>query len=142
MVEESCHESWEVNRVSESTTLARVIVRQIIESGITDAVLSPGSRNAPLSIALYEAQKQGLINLHIKIDERGAAFFALGITKSTQRPVPIVCTSGTAVANYHPAVLESSHSNAPLLVLTADRPARLRRTGSNQTTEQARIFGK
>lgn len=142
MVEESCHESWEVNHVSESTTLARVIVRQIIESGITDAVLSPGSRNAPLSIALYEAQKHGLINLHIKIDERGAAFFALGLTKSTQRPVPIVCTSGTAVANYHPAVLESSHSNAPLLVLTADRPARLRRTGSNQTTEQARIFGK
>lgn len=142
MVEESCHESWEVNHVSESTTLARVIVRQIIESGITDAVLSPGSRNAPLSIALYEAQKHGLINLHIKIDERGAAFFALGLTKSTQRPVPIVCTSGTAVANYHPAVLESSHSNAPLLILTADRPARLRRTGSNQTTEQARIFGK
>jgi 2-succinyl-5-enolpyruvyl-6-hydroxy-3-cyclohexene-1-carboxylate synthase len=142
MVEESHHESREVTGMSEATTLARVIVRQIIESGITDAVLSPGSRNAPLSIAFYEAQQRGLINLHVKIDERGAAFFALGLTKSTGRAVPVICTSGTAVANYHPAVLESSHSNAPLLILTADRPARLRRTGANQTTEQARIFGK
>ena len=128
--------------MSESTTLARVIVRQILESGITDAVLSPGSRNAPLSIAFYEAQQRGLINLHVKIDERGAAFFALGLTKSTGRAVPIICTSGTAVANYHPAVLEASHTNLPLLVLTADRPASLRKTGANQTTEQARIFGK
>ena len=142
MVEESHHESRSVTVMSEATTLARVIVRQIIESGITDVVLSPGSRNAPLLIAFYEAQQRGLINLHVKIDERGAAFFALGLTKSTGRAVPVVCTSGTAVANYHPAVLESSHSNAPLLILTADRPARLRRTGANQTTEQARIFGK
>ena len=128
--------------MSESTTLARVIVRQILESGITDVVLSPGSRNAPLSIAFYEAQQRGLINLHVKIDERGAAFFALGLTKSTGRAVPIICTSGTAVANYHPAVLEASHTNLPLLVLTADRPASLRKTGANQTTEQARIFGR
>jgi 2-succinyl-5-enolpyruvyl-6-hydroxy-3-cyclohexene-1-carboxylate synthase len=142
MVEESHHESREVTSMSEATTLARVIVRQIIEAGIKDVVISPGSRNAPLSIAFYEAQQRGLINLHVKIDERGAAFFALGLTKSTGRAVPVVCTSGTAVANYHPAVLESSHSNAPLLILTADRPARLRRTGANQTTEQARIFGK
>jgi len=142
MVEESHYESWEVNHMSGSTTLARVIVRQILESGITDAVLSPGSRNAPLSIAFYEAQQRGLINLHVKIDERGAAFFALGLTKSTGRAVPIICTSGTAVANYHPAVLEASHTNLPLLVLTADRPASLRKTGANQTTEQARIFGK
>ena len=142
MVEESHHESREVTYMSEATTLARVIVRQIIESGITDAVLSPGSRNAPLSIAFYEAQQRGLINLHVKIDERGAAFFALGLTKSTGRAVPIICTSGTAVANYHPAVLEASHTNLPLLVLTADRPASLRKTGANQTTEQARIFGK
>jgi 2-succinyl-5-enolpyruvyl-6-hydroxy-3-cyclohexene-1-carboxylate synthase len=117
-------------------------VRQIVEAGITDAVLAPGSRNAPLSIAFYQAEQAGLINLHVKIDERGAAFFALGLTKATGRPVPVICTSGTAVANLHPAVLEASHSNAPLLLLTADRPARLRRTGVNQTTEQARIFGK
>lgn len=128
--------------MSESTSLARVIVRQIIEAGITDVVISPGSRNAPLSFAFYAAAQKGLIKLHTRIDERTAAFFALGLAKASARPVPIVCTSGTAVANYHPAVLEAHHTNTPLLVLTADRPARLRKTGANQTTEQARIFGK
>ena len=106
--------------MNNSTSLARVIVRQIIEAGITDVVVSPGSRNAPLSLAFFAASKRGLIKLHVRIDERTAAFFALGIVKATGRPVPIVCTSGTAVANYHPAVLEASHTNAPLLVLTAD----------------------
>ncbi len=124
-----------------STSLARVIVRQLIEAGITDAVISPGSRNAPLSLAMYAAAEKDLLKLHIRIDERSAAYFALGLAKASGRPVPIVCTSGTAVANYHPAVLEAHHSNVPLLVLTADRPANLRRTGANQTTEQARIFG-
>lgn len=128
--------------MNQATQLARVIARQILEAGITDAVISPGSRNAPLSLALYAAQKRGLINLHIRIDERTAAFYALGLAKASQRPVPVICTSGTAVANYHPAVLEASHSNIPLFVITADRPAELRRTGANQTTEQARIFGK
>ena len=142
MVEESDHENSGANQVNNSTSLARVIVRQILEAGITDVVISPGSRNAPLSVAFYEASQEGLIKLHIRIDERTAAFFALGIIKATGRPVPVVCTSGTAVANYHPAVLEASHTNAPLLVLTADRPAMLRKTGANQTTEQARIFGK
>ena len=124
-----------------STSLARVVVRQLIEAGITDAVISPGSRNAPISLAMFAASEKGLLNLHIRIDERSAAYFALGLAKASGRPVPIVCTSGTAVANYHPAVLEAHHSNVPLLVLTADRPAILRRTGANQTTEQARIFG-
>ena len=125
-----------------STSLARVIVRQIIEAGITDVVISPGSRNAPLTLAFHAAAKRGLITMHVRIDERTAAFFALGLIKSSGRPVPVVCTSGTAVANYHPAVLEASHTNAPLLVLSADRPAMLRRTGANQTTEQARLYGK
>jgi len=128
--------------MNSSTSLSRVIVRQIIEAGITDVVISPGSRNAPLSLAFNAAATRGLIKIHVRIDERTAAFFALGLIKSTQRPVPIVCTSGTAVANYHPAVLEASHTNAALLVLSADRPAMLRRTGANQTTEQARIYGK
>jgi len=127
--------------VNSSTSLARVVVRQLIEAGITDAVISPGSRNAPLSLAMYAAAEKDLLKLHIRIDERSAAYFALGLAKASGRPVPIVCTSGTAVANYHPAVLEAHHSNVPLLVLTADRPANLRRTGANQTTEQARIFG-
>lgn len=142
MVEESDYENSGAFEVNNSTSLARVIVRQIIEAGITDVVISPGSRNAPLSLAFYEASQEGLIKIHVRIDERTAAFFALGIIKATKRPVPVVCTSGTAVANYHPAVLEASHTNAPLLVLTADRPAMLRKTGANQTTEQARIFGK
>ena len=124
-----------------STSLARVVVRQLIEAGITDAVISPGSRNAPISLAMYAAAEKKFLKLHIRIDERSAAYFALGLAKASARPVPIVCTSGTAVANYHPAVLEAHHSNVPLLVLTADRPAILRRTGANQTTEQARIFG-
>ena len=128
--------------MSDSTSLARVIVRQIIEAGITDVVISPGSRNAPLSFAFFAASQKGLIKLHSRIDERTAAFFALGLAKASGRAVPILCTSGTAVANYHPAVLEAHHTNTPLLVLTADRPARLRKTGANQTTEQARIFGK
>ena len=142
MVEQSHHENCGATEVNNSTSLARVIVRQIIEAGIKDVVISPGSRNAPLSLAFFEASQEGLIKLHVRIDERTAAFFALGIIKSTGRPVPIVCTSGTAVANYHPAVLEANHTNAPLMVLTADRPAMLRKTGANQTTEQARIFGK
>jgi 2-succinyl-5-enolpyruvyl-6-hydroxy-3-cyclohexene-1-carboxylate synthase len=142
MVEESHYEDGGATVINESTKLARVIVRQILEAGVTDVVISPGSRNAPLSLAFFTASKRGLIKLHTRIDERTAAFFALGITKASGRPVPIVCTSGTAVANYHPAVLEASHTNLPLLVLTADRPAALRRTGANQTTEQARIFGK
>jgi 2-succinyl-5-enolpyruvyl-6-hydroxy-3-cyclohexene-1-carboxylate synthase len=142
MVEESHHENGRVTEVNNSTSLARVIVRQIIESGITDVVVSPGSRNAPLSLAFYAAADRGFIKLHVRIDERTAAFFALGIIKATGRPVPVVCTSGTAAANYHPAVLEASHMNAPLLVLTADRPAILRKTGANQTTEQARMYGK
>jgi 2-succinyl-5-enolpyruvyl-6-hydroxy-3-cyclohexene-1-carboxylate synthase len=142
MVEESDYENRGAFTVNNSTSLARVVVRQIIESGITDVVISPGSRNAPLSLAFFAAAEQKLITVHVRIDERTAAFFALGIIKATGRPVAVVCTSGTAVANYHPAVLEAHHTNTPLLVLTADRPAMLRRTGANQTTEQARIFGK
>lgn len=142
MVEESDHEMCGAAEVNNSTSLARVVVRQIIESGITDVVISPGSRNAPLSLAFFAAAEHNLIKIHIRIDERTAAFFALGLIKATGKVVPVVCTSGTAVANYHPAVLEAHHTNAPLLVLTADRPSMLRKTGANQTTEQARIFGK
>jgi 2-succinyl-5-enolpyruvyl-6-hydroxy-3-cyclohexene-1-carboxylate synthase len=123
-----------------STELARKVIRDFIEHGITDFVVSPGSRNAPLSIALYQAEQKGLVKLHIRIDERTAAFFALGITKATKRPAVVVCTSGTAVANYYPAFLEAFHSDLPLIVLSADRPARLRETGANQTTNQVNLF--
>ena len=125
-----------------ATALARSTVRQLIELGIQDVVLSPGSRNAPLSLAFHYAESKGLINLHVRIDERGAAFFALGISKATGKYVPVICTSGTAVANYYPAVLEAYHSDIKLMLITADRPSRLRMTGSNQTTLQQEIFGR
>ena len=119
-----------------ATTLARNLIRQLIEVGVSDFVLSPGSRNAPLSIALHEAESAGLVNLYVRIDERGAAFFALGLAKASDNYVAVICTSGTAAANYHPAALEAYHSANKLLIITADRPARLRRTGANQTTIQ------
>ncbi|MEN9324944.1 MAG: hypothetical protein RL414_698, partial [Actinomycetota bacterium] len=122
--------------MSAATHLARTTVRQLIENGVSDFVLSPGSRNAPLSLALYAAEKAGLITVHVRIDERSAAFFALGIAKASRNYVALICTSGTAVANYHPAAMEAFHSDTPLIFLTADRPARLRKTGANQTTEQ------
>jgi 2-succinyl-5-enolpyruvyl-6-hydroxy-3-cyclohexene-1-carboxylate synthase len=130
-----------MGQLSNSTDLARTTVRSLIECGVNTFVLSPGSRNAPLSIALYQASKRGLVDLHVKIDERGAGFFALGAAKSSNNYVAVVCTSGTAAANYHPAILEAHHGANNLLVITADRPARLRGTGANQTTNQINIFG-
>lgn len=124
-----------------STALALVVVDELIAGGVRDAVLSPGSRNAPLAFALHAADAAGRLRLHVRIDERGAGFLALGLAARSGRPVPVVCTSGTAVANLHPAVLEAHHSGVPLLALTADRPAELYGTGANQTIEQAGIFG-
>ena len=123
-----------------ATHLARSILRQLLELGVSDFVLSPGSRNAPLSIALFEAAEAGFADLHVRIDERGAAFFALGISKVSQQYVAVICTSGTAAANYHSAVLEARHSNIKLLIITADRPERLRNTGANQTTNQVGLY--
>ena len=123
-----------------STALARDIIRQLIENGISDFVISPGSRNAPLTIALFEAEVVGLVNLYVRIDERGAAFFALGLSKASNNYVAVICTSGTAAANFHPAALEAYHSANKLLLITADRPARLRRTGANQTTLQVGLL--
>ena len=123
-----------------STDLARSTIRQLLELGISDFVISPGSRNAPLTIALVEAANRGLADLHTRLDERGAAFYALGVSKATNEYVVVICTSGTAVANYHPAALEAYHSDIKVLFLTADRPAQLRATGSNQTTLQNGIL--
>ncbi len=121
-----------------STVLATWLVDQLVERGLTDAVLCPGSRNAPLSFALLADPR---ITLHTRIDERTAAFVALGLAKVTHRPTAIVTTSGTAAANLHPAVLEAAHAGVTLVAVTADRPARMRRTGANQTTDQVRLFG-
>ncbi len=127
-------------KVSSATDLARQTIRKLIESGISDFVVSPGSRNAPLSIALHEAKTRGIIDLHIKLDERGAAFYALGISKATNKQVAVICTSGTAAANFHPALLEAWHASNKLIAITADRPDRLRKTGANQTTDQVGMF--
>ena len=126
--------------MSNSTKLAHSLLRQLIEVGVSDFVISPGSRNAPLSIALGEAASKEIIDLHIKIDERGAAYYALGISKASNNYVAVICTSGTAAANFHPAALEAFHSNNKLILITADRPARLRKTGANQTTDQVNIY--
>ena len=126
--------------MSSSTDLARQTIRKLIESGVSDFIISPGSRNAPLSIALHEAKSLGIIELHIKLDERGAAFYALGIAKATDRHVAVICTSGTAAANFHPALLEAWHATNKLIAITADRPERLRKTGANQTTDQVGMF--
>lgn len=126
--------------MSSATKLARSVIRQLIEAGVSDFVVSPGSRNAPLLTVLGEAAQKQLINLQVKIDERGAAFFALGVSKASKNYVAVICTSGTAAANFHPAAIEALHSVDNLLIITADRPARLRKTGANQTTNQVNIF--
>ena len=126
--------------MSNSTKLAHSLLRQLIEVGVIDFVVSPGSRNAPFLIALGEAASKQIVDLHVKIDERGAAFFALGVSKASNNYVAVICTSGTAAANFHPAALEALHSDNKLLLITADRPSRLRKTGANQTTNQLNIF--
>ena len=123
-----------------SAELARTVVTSLIGAGVTEVVIAPGSRNAPLSFAAYDAAQAGLLRLHTRIDERTAGFLALGLTKVGARAA-VICTSGTAVANLHPAVLEAAHAGLPLVVVTADRPARLRGTDANQTTDQVGIFG-
>lgn len=122
-----------------ATALADACLAWLARAGVTDVVAAPGSRNAPLLLALWAAQGSGGPRLHTRIDERTAGFLALGLTKSGARAA-VVTTSGTAVANLHPAVLEAAHSGIALVVLSADRPARLRGTGANQTTDQVGIF--
>lgn len=145
---------------------ARVLVRDLAARGVRDVVLAPGSRSAPLAYALAEADAAGELTLHVRVDERTAGFLALGLARGAELvgfentirdgqsavretdgvpggavvPVAVVTTSGTAVANLHPAVLEAHHTGVPLLVLTADRPHELRGTGASQTTDQVGIF--
>jgi 2-succinyl-5-enolpyruvyl-6-hydroxy-3-cyclohexene-1-carboxylate synthase len=126
---------------SPSTRLARTVVTALRGAAVREVVIAPGSRNAPLSFALYDAAQAGGLRLHTRIDERTAGFLALGLAKVGNRPAAVVCTSGTAVAHLLPAVMEAAHAGVPLVVVTADRPARLRGTGANQTTDQVGIFG-
>jgi 2-succinyl-5-enolpyruvyl-6-hydroxy-3-cyclohexene-1-carboxylate synthase len=128
-------------RVNPATAFARVLVDELVRGGVTDAVVAPGSRSAPVALALATAERDGRLRLHVRIDERTAAFLALGLAKASGRPVPVLTTSGTAAAHLHAAVLEADASGVPLLALTADRPPELRATGANQTIEQAGLYG-
>ncbi|HYG94500.1 MAG TPA: 2-succinyl-5-enolpyruvyl-6-hydroxy-3-cyclohexene-1-carboxylic-acid synthase [Nocardioides sp.] len=124
-----------------ATELASAVVAALVDAGVTEVVLAPGSRNAPLAYAVWAAARVGQVRLHTRIDERTAGFLALGLSKVGSRAA-VVCTSGTAVANLHPSVLEAVHAGVPIVVVSADRPARLRGTGANQTTDQVGIFGR
>ncbi|MFB6153293.1 MAG: 2-succinyl-5-enolpyruvyl-6-hydroxy-3-cyclohexene-1-carboxylic-acid synthase [Halodesulfurarchaeum sp.] len=121
-----------------STLWGQVIVDEVVKGGCTTAVISPGSRSTPLVVA---AAKDPDMETVVHPDERSAAFFALGRGKRLGEPTVLVSTSGTAAANYHPAVIEASHGRTPLLVLTADRPPELRDSGANQTIDQVDLYG-
>jgi 2-succinyl-5-enolpyruvyl-6-hydroxy-3-cyclohexene-1-carboxylate synthase len=141
--------------VNPSTAFGTTFCDELIRCGLREVVLAPGSRSTPLAMAFADVgqhsadqhsagqpgNQQARIRLHVRIDERSASFTALGLAKASRRPVAVLCTSGTAAANFHPAVIEASESAVPLIVLTADRPPELRGTGANQTIDQIKLYG-
>ncbi|MGD9618963.1 MAG: 2-succinyl-5-enolpyruvyl-6-hydroxy-3-cyclohexene-1-carboxylic-acid synthase [Mycolicibacterium sp.] len=127
--------------MNSSTTQSRVVVDELIRGGVRDVVLCPGSRNAPLAFALQDADRAGRLRLHVRIDERTAGFLAIGLAVPQGAPVCVAMTSGTAVANLGPAVVEANYARVPLIVLSANRPYELLGTGANQTFEQLGYFG-
>ncbi|MFW8745333.1 thiamine pyrophosphate-binding protein, partial [Mesorhizobium japonicum] len=124
-----------------SSESAVALLAEFVRAGVRDVVLCPGSRSQALALAAARLERAELVRLHVRIDERAAGFLALGLAAESRVPVAVITTSGTAVANLHPAVLEASHSGIPLLLLTADRPEELRGIGANQATVQHGIFG-
>ena len=121
-----------------NTLWARILVAELVASGVTAACIAPGSRSTPLTLAFVDRDD---VRVFSHLDERSAAFFALGRAKRTGEPTALVCTSGTAAANFHPAVIEANQSRTPLVVCTADRPPELRDSGANQTIDQAGLYG-
>jgi 2-succinyl-5-enolpyruvyl-6-hydroxy-3-cyclohexene-1-carboxylate synthase len=117
---------------------ATVVVDELVRAGVTDVVLAPGSRSAALALAVHDEPR---LRLHVEVDERSAGFLAIGLGRATGRPAAVVVTSGSAVANLHPAVVEADTGEVPLLLLTADRPPELRDTGANQAIHQVGLFG-
>ncbi|MCU1482270.1 MAG: 2-succinyl-5-enolpyruvyl-6-hydroxy-3-cyclohexene-carboxylate synthase [Subtercola sp.] len=132
---ESAHES-------PAAAFSLAILSEFARLGTTDAIVAPGSRSQALALVLAEFDRARILDLQVRLDERSAGFTALGLGVETARPALVVTTSGTAVANLLPAVLEASHSNVPIILITSDRPDELRGTGSNQTTWQPGIFGR
>ncbi|NHN40450.1 2-succinyl-5-enolpyruvyl-6-hydroxy-3-cyclohexene-1-carboxylic-acid synthase [Halorubellus sp. JP-L1] len=117
---------------------AETLVEELAAGGLEAVVVSPGSRSTPLTVAVADRDDLSAFSV---LDERAAAFFALGRARRTGEPTALVCTSGTAAANYHPAILEASQARVPLLALTADRPPELRDSGANQTVDQEKLYG-
>lgn len=127
-----------MDRTNRNTALASAMVSELARCGVRDAVISPGSRSTPPALALWREQA---IDARVIVDERSAGYFALGAAHASGRPVAVLCTSGTAAANLHPAVCEADESNVPLIVLTADRPPELRGIGAGQTIDQLKLYG-
>ena len=128
-----------MNHQEELTAFITSFVDELTRADVTDVVISPGSRSTPLAYCMAEHPD---MNIHINIDERSAAFFALGMAKEKRKPVALLCTSGTAAANYFPAIVEAFYSRVPLVVLTADRPHELRDVGAPQSIDQLNLYGK
>jgi 2-succinyl-5-enolpyruvyl-6-hydroxy-3-cyclohexene-1-carboxylate synthase len=127
-----------VKALNAGQALATVLVDELVRNGLAHACIAPGSRSTPMALAFARHPGAGI---HVLIDERSAAFCALGIARASGRPAAVLCTSGTAAANFHPAVIEADRGRIPLLVLTADRPPELRGTGANQTIDQIKLYG-
>jgi|AntDeeMinimDraft_4_1070355.scaffolds.fasta_scaffold01073_7 2-succinyl-5-enolpyruvyl-6-hydroxy-3-cyclohexene-1-carboxylate synthase len=121
-----------------ATLWGRVLADELAKGGLEAVCLAPGSRSTPLTVAFAEHAE---IDVYSHLDERAAAYFALGRARRTGEPTALVCTSGTAAANFHPAVMEADRARVPLLVLTADRPPELRDSGANQTVDQVKLYG-
>ncbi|WP_307480485.1 2-succinyl-5-enolpyruvyl-6-hydroxy-3-cyclohexene-1-carboxylic-acid synthase [Cytobacillus purgationiresistens] len=128
-----------MNHQESLTQYIASFVSELVKNGVEDVVVSPGSRSTPMAMVMAEHPE---LRVHIHVDERSAAFFALGMAKATTNPVAILCTSGTAAANYYPAIVEAFYSRVPLIVLTADRPHELRDVGAPQAIDQIHLYGK
>ena len=128
-----------IARSTVNSVWGALTIEVLVRLGVETVITSPGSRSTPLTVAAARNPKMEALSI---LDERSAAFFALGLAKRTRKPVALVCTSGSALANYHPAIIEASMSGTPLLVLTADRPSELRACGSGQTIDQIKFFGE
>jgi 2-succinyl-5-enolpyruvyl-6-hydroxy-3-cyclohexene-1-carboxylate synthase len=127
--------------VNPATALATALADELIRCGLREVVVAPGSRSAPLAMEFHRRAESGDLRLSVRIDERSAAFCALGLAKASGVPAAVVSTSGTAAAHFHAAVIEADESAVPLVVLTADRPPELRGTGANQTIDQLTLYG-